>query len=145
MRPAARLPHDLDRGERQRVATARPLVAHPTDLICDEIASAPDVSVQAGVLELMHDLLEIPDLARLPITHNPAVASVSDEVVVIESWDARGGHASHGLDALNRRLHPQADLVCAEAAGLFNRDRCDHPSGGTRIPAYSPHPRRKRL
>jgi peptide/nickel transport system ATP-binding protein len=81
---ARRYPDQCSGGERQRVAIARALIAKPSILICDEITSALDVSVQAAIVELLGELQRELGLSMVFVTHNlPLIRSIAQKVAVL--------------------------------------------------------------
>jgi oligopeptide/dipeptide ABC transporter ATP-binding protein len=108
---------DVSGGQLQRVAIARALALDPTYLICDEPLSALDVSVQAGVLNLLLDLQASRNLAMMFISHDlEVVRHVSDRVLVMY----RGAvmEDAPASDFYAQPKHPYSQILLGRAAPL---------------------------
>ena len=116
-------------GQRQRVAIAAALAAEPDVIVCDEITSALDVSVQATVLELLRDLRQERDVSLLFITHDlGVVAAIADEVLVLDQGRICESGRTPALlanpqDAYTNRLLQSAPSLTTSIGVWDARDR----------------------
>jgi peptide/nickel transport system permease protein len=123
--PARRLsayPHQLSGGMRQRVMIAMALSCYPRLLIADEPTTALDVTIQAQIVELLHELCESQDLSVLFVTHDLALISeLSDEIAVMYAGEVV--EQAPTADLFARPRHPYTAALLAASPGA-------RPAGG---------------
>ncbi|MGH2745026.1 MAG: ABC transporter ATP-binding protein, partial [Pseudonocardiaceae bacterium] len=138
-RYAARFPGQLSGGERQRVALAQTLAAEPDLVLCDEILSALDVSVQAGILDLLRELQRERGLTYLFIAHDLAVVrGLADRVAVL-----RGGElmeVGRCDEVFAPPYHPYTRLLLDSTPKPKVPERAEHRVGGPHGPAARNNP-----
>lgn len=109
-------PNEFSGGQRQRISIARGLIMKPSLLICDEVVSALDVSIQAQVLNLLSDLRKKHNLSFMFITHDLKVAcffcdkiGVMYRGVLVEEAEAE--------TLYKKAVHPYTQLLFQAAMG----------------------------
>jgi oligopeptide/dipeptide ABC transporter ATP-binding protein len=109
LKPAERYldsyPHELSGGQRQRVVIAGALVLEPSVLLADEPVSMLDVSIRAGILNLLSDLRREHQISMLYITHDlSTVAYIADRIAVM--YLGRIVEIGPAHQVLNNPQHP---------------------------------------
>jgi peptide/nickel transport system ATP-binding protein len=103
-----RYPAELSGGQRQRVALARAFAARPSLLLCDEVTSALDVSVQATILELIAELSEQTETAVIWVSHDLAVVrTIANRALVMREGEVCEEGETDALFAAARHPYTQ--------------------------------------
>jgi peptide/nickel transport system ATP-binding protein len=107
-----RYPAELSGGQRQRVALARAFAAKPEILLCDEVTSALDVSVQATILELIAELSEQTNTAVIWVSHDLAVVrTIADRALVMKEGEVCEEGDTDELFAAAKHVYTQQLLA----------------------------------
>ena len=119
-------PEDLDRrpaefsgGQRQRISIARGLIMNPSLLICDEVVSALDVSIQGQVLKLLQDLRKARNLSYIFITHDLKVACYFCDTIGV-MYRGYLVEEAPAADLYKTAMHPYTKLLFEGALGVLN-------------------------
>jgi peptide/nickel transport system ATP-binding protein len=105
-----RLPSQMSGGEKQRVAIARAFAAEPDVVLCDEVTSALDVSVQAAVLDLLDELRAQRGTAYLFVSHDLAVVrALAHRVAVL--YQGRLCEIGPAASVYAQPLHPYTRVL----------------------------------
>ena len=127
-------PHQFSGGMKQRVVIAIALACNPRVLIADEPTTALDVTIQAQVLSMMHDLKEQFHTALVMITHDlGVVAKMCDDVAVV--YAGRIVESGTLEDVFNHTMHPYTEGLFNSLPNLDNREAELKP-----IPGLMPDP-----
>jgi peptide/nickel transport system ATP-binding protein len=111
----SRFPYEMSGGERQRIGFAQALALQPRLILADEPVSMLDVSIRAGVLNLMADLRDREGVSLLYITHDLASARyVADRIVVMYAGQIAESGATETV--LAQPQHPYTRLLLSAVA-----------------------------
>ncbi len=114
-----RYPHELSGGEKQRVGIARAFAAEPELIICDEPISSLDVSIQAGIINLLIDLQKEHDISYLFIGHDlNVIRHISNRIVVM--YMGKICEAGTSYELFQPPYHPYTEALLSAIPILEN-------------------------
>ena len=120
-------PSDLDRrpaefsgGQRQRISIARGLLMQPEVLICDEVVSALDVSIQGQILNLLHDIKDAHNLSFLFIAHDLRVSCYFCDTIGV-MYSGLLMEEAPAADLYKTAVHPYTKLLFEGSQGRLEK------------------------
>ena len=117
----AQKPTDLSGGQKQRIAIARAFAGDPTLVVCDEPASALDVSVQASILNLLVELQTNEQVSYVFISHDLAVVRyISDRIGVM--YLAELIEVGSAEEVFNPPHHPYTEALARGICSMTSRN-----------------------
>lgn len=116
-----RYPHEFSGGQRQRICIARALAVSPELIIADEPLSALDVSIQAQILNLLHELKRASKIAFLFISHDLRVVRYFSDAVGVMYLGKIVEHAKTE-ELFNKPYHPYTEVLLASAPKIVKRE-----------------------
>lgn len=132
-----RRPGEFSGGQRQRISIARALITDPSLLICDEVVSALDVSVQSQIINLLIDIKKERNITMLFISHDLGLVSfISDRVGVM--YGGMIVEEAEAVKIFNSHVHPYTKMLYSSVSGKLRIGQTageikasDNPSGFT--------------
>ncbi|MCR4734165.1 MAG: ABC transporter ATP-binding protein [Treponema sp.] len=119
-----RRPAEFSGGQRQRISIARGLIMNPSLLICDEVVSALDLSIQGQIINLLQDLRQSRNLSYIFITHDLKVASYFCDTIGV-MYRGYLVEEAPAADLYKKAVHPYTKLLFEGAQGVLTNSNLE--------------------